>query len=82
MVAVEAQANSLNVIASTNVPKEVKITNGIDFLDLENIEQWIEKIENVTKRKIINQEQFNKYNIQKLAKSYENILKKLVLEGN
>lgn len=81
MVAIEAQANSLYVLASENIVKEVKITNRIDFLNLDNTQAWIEKVEDISGREIIDERKFDKYNIQKLAENYEDILKKLVLEG-
>lgn len=47
IVLVEAQANGLHCIASTNVPKEVNITGEVEFLNIEknNLRVWTEKIE-------------------------------------
>ena len=44
IVGVEAQANGLLVIASTNVPKELGITPLVQFLDLASISKWEQAI--------------------------------------
>lgn len=45
MVGVEAQANGLNVLASTAVPDEMKFTNLVQFEDLENgTSKWSDRI--------------------------------------
>ena len=44
LVGVEAQGVGIPVIASTNVPQEMKLTDDVFFLPLDNIESWIEKI--------------------------------------
>mgnify|MGYP004599966573 FL=1 len=46
IVLIEAQASGLKCLASTNIPKDVKVTENIDFIDIgnENIEKWVEKI--------------------------------------
>ena len=42
MVAVEAQVNGLPVLASSNVPKDILITNNVKFIDLDNsIIDWV-----------------------------------------
>ena len=40
---VEAQASGLKCLCSTNVTKEVKLTNNVIFLDLEK-EKWVDSI--------------------------------------
>lgn len=44
LVALEAQENGLPVIASTEVPTEVKVNEGVVFLDLNNSAQWVFEI--------------------------------------
>ena len=45
MVGVEAQANGLNVLASTAVPDEMKFTNLVQFEDLKNdTSKWSDRI--------------------------------------
>ena len=42
MVAVEAQVNGLPVLASSNVPKDILVTNNVKFIDLDNsIIDWV-----------------------------------------
>ena len=45
IVGVEAQAAGLHVITSTNVSKEMDITSQVEFIPLENIEKWVNAIE-------------------------------------
>lgn len=40
----EAQINGLYCFASMNFPKEVKLCNQVEFLDLNNIDDWLNKI--------------------------------------
>ncbi len=53
MVAIEAQVSGLRVITSTKIPKDVKISDKIDFLNIDffNINTWIEKINSASKEK-------------------------------
>lgn len=52
MVAVEAQVSSLNVIASTEVPKEANLTEYIHFKELSTgAESWAESAISVNKEK-------------------------------
>lgn len=41
---IEAQVAGLNCLASIYVPREAKITNSIEFLDIENPSEWSDKI--------------------------------------
>lgn len=67
MVLIEAQANGLPCLASSEVPQTAKITNIIDFIDLkEDKNIWVEKILNThsSKRSSFFQKTINsKYNI-------------------
>ena len=67
MVLIEAQANGLPCLASSEVPQAAKITNIIDFIDLkEDKNIWVEKILNThsSKRSSFFQKTINsKYNI-------------------
>lgn len=44
LVGVEAQGVGIPVIASTNVPQEMKLTDDVFYLPLDNIEKWVDKI--------------------------------------
>ena len=44
LVLVEAQANGLNLIVSNAITKEVNLTNRMQFLSLENKDEWIRAI--------------------------------------
>lgn len=53
MVLIEAQASGLMCLSSSSVPKETKVTNNIEYIDLEApITQWIKQIELIRKRKL------------------------------
>lgn len=44
IVAVEAQAAGLPCVLSTGVPKDVKITEDVDYLPLQEHERWTETV--------------------------------------
>lgn len=50
IVIIEAQANSLKCIVSKNIPKDVKQSNLIEFIDINSIEEWYDKLINMKKR--------------------------------
>jgi len=45
LVALEAQASGLPVIASNGLPQRVKVTDNMEFIALDNINAWCEAIE-------------------------------------
>ena len=56
IVVIEAQANGLNCYISDVIPKEVQITNLVNFLSLKNeFKIWAKKISNINNEKHINQ---------------------------
>lgn len=68
MVLIEAQVSGLPVISSNVVPKIVKIEDNMIFLDIEKntLEEWNNKIFDllkITKNRIINDKDFNDYDI-------------------
>lgn len=72
IVAIEAQANGLNVLASCNVPQEANILGKVRFVDL-NLNEWENNLcdSNFYKRSIVNLESFSKtgYEIKSAADS-------------
>ena len=75
IVAIEAQANGLYVVASNKIPIQTKVTNNISFLDLGDNEKWIEEIEQIRKEKanrVINiEEEYNvKNTVEKILRIY------------
>lgn len=57
IVAIEAQCSSLQVVCSTNVPKEVAITDNIKFMEL-NVKRWVmclDTYSKINKRQIVNE---------------------------
>ncbi len=54
MVAVEAQAIGLPVIASTFVPSVVNLTENVKFCDIDNPEKWVDNIIQVSKSRHLN----------------------------
>lgn len=47
VVAVESQTNGLISILSANISKEIEISNRVEFIDIDNSEEWIKYIENI-----------------------------------
>ena len=82
LVAVEAEASGLTVLASKNVPNEINITSNVCFLDLD-IEKWAEAIIKHFKIKKIDREKTsetacfkiraNNYDIKTNSKTLLNI---------
>ena len=79
IASIEAQAAGLPVLASSAVPKDIKLTPNVYFLNLNlSLGKWIEEIQKIEIKKInrksqnkyINQ---NGYNIQETAKKLRNI---------
>lgn len=57
LVAIEAQASGLPVVASTGVPMEAKCSENIIFLSLnEKIQVWVETLEKMIKRNVLRTE--------------------------
>lgn len=50
VVGVECQANGLFLICSRNITCEVALTENIEFLSIERIEEWIKKISDIDRR--------------------------------
>lgn len=84
VVGVEAQINGLNCIFSSNITKELKINENVEFVSLNSdVKEWINKIESLNNR-FNNRELFlekfvkSKYDIefeaQKLLKLYYNFV--------
>ena len=46
IVLVEAQANGLPILAANTIPSEVKLTDNMKFLPIDNVEVWCKEIEN------------------------------------
>lgn len=51
VASVEAQASGLPLLLSDNISKEVKLTNKVYFLSLDNLKRWVEKIHYLSKKK-------------------------------
>lgn len=85
---IEAQANGIPIICSENVPREVKLTNLVQFVTIQSIEEWGKEIEQI---KIISTEdrvQYNEmlkntiYNIKNQSIKYLKWLKEIEKEVN
>ena len=75
IVALEAQINSLNCLCSKNVPKEIKISDCVEFIDTESVLQWKDRILEKEIRKKLKEENFcdiKKFDIKKETKKIEN----------
>lgn len=78
MVAIEAQMTGIHTIVSTEVPNDVKISNGVTFLSLnDDVHIWAVRIINNNGTVMVHKEAYNKFDISKqaakLMKYYENI---------
>lgn len=51
IVLIEAQANGLPIIASNNIPHEVKLTNNFFFSDIDENSNWLDLMDNNLNRK-------------------------------
>lgn len=87
IVLLEAQINGLDCIVSSNVPSSAKITNNVEFLELENYpySKWIKSLKTSIKNKNRNNVDINdpliqnyniKNNVNNLEKKYIELLKK------
>lgn len=83
IVGIEAQLSGLKCVASTNVPKEVDITNGVEFIvtDENNIENWVnalnKKVDILYRKNIdFNSSSIKKYKIDEII----DILEKIYLD--
>lgn len=75
MVLIEAQANELPCIASTEVPKEATISNQIEYIELDkNPSYWAKRILNKNRSKVNFEynEKIEKYNIKNVVGELEN----------
>lgn len=75
MVLIEAQANELPCIASTEVPKEATISNQIEYIELDkNPSYWAKRILNKSRSKVNFEynEKIEKYNIKNVVGELEN----------
>ncbi|WP_281522036.1 glycosyltransferase family 1 protein [Dubosiella newyorkensis] len=80
VVGIEAQAASLPIICSTEVTKETKITNLVEFLDLKApINEWAEKVKSISRKDVSEEIKKASYDIktegEKLLHYYEGLLK-------
>ena len=77
IVVIEAQANGLECIVSKNIPKDVKQSDLVEFIDINSIEEWQNKLIDIkkrTKREIdLTKSDYNiKEEYKKLIKIYNN----------
>jgi len=77
MVVVEAQANGLRSLVSDKVPKEVKLTKGVEFLSLdEGAQSWAKKLSSISSTSrfdALKTLQHTPYNIELGVKDVEEI---------
>lgn len=76
IVGIEAQVNGLEVIASTNVPQELKITPLVKYFDLNDQNQWVSEIVRArnNKRQDVREEVIRAgYDIRKTASQLLNL---------
>ncbi len=81
VVGIEAQASGTKCIFSKNITSEVKVTDNVEFIGLnENIERWKEEIlkyKEAYKKDIDSNEIFEKYEIKKASKELTDIYMKM-----
>ena len=59
LAVIEAQCGGLPVIASNAVPFEAKATNNIEFIDVDNVDEWVAKIRRNNNRVVKIDERFD-----------------------
>lgn len=82
VVGVEVQANGLPFICSTEVTKEILLTNNIKLISLQQpLKDWLNKIENAKRKELnINDELLKKFDIKQESRKLENLYLKLIKE--
>ena len=82
MVLIEAQTSDLPCIASTEVPIIAKVTNNLEFIDLNNKEDWLNKLKEISinnrkdKTKEVKQHGYDiKEECKKLEQKYLDLIK-------
>ena len=78
MVAIESQFCGIKTIVSDKVPRDIEISNYIDFCGLDNIELWIESINKKENNKKMYINKCEKYDILKNADKLVEYYKKKV----
>lgn len=76
VVAIEAQANGLPCLLSNTISMECQISNNIVFLDNKNIENWVNKINNMNRNEKMKLS--DKYDIYVQSQIFEEMLRKIV----
>lgn len=83
IVIIEAQASGLNCIISENIPHDVKISNLVDFLDIDSVERWYDRLINFSKKNSRNYDLGRScYNIKNEYKKLVNIYNKGIVSKN
>ncbi len=78
IVAIEAQASGLPVLASDMIPRETDLTDLINYYPLDTFISWLEALKNFENKDYVNREQYAKkvkdmdYDIESTAKYLEN----------
>ena len=74
IVGLEAQVNGLKTLCSTNVPKDIKVSNKIEFIKLNNKKKWINEIKSSHIRENYEINEINlKFDISNLDKRLKDI---------
>lgn len=71
IVLLEAQANGLPVLTSSSIPKNVKISKNLEFIDLSDPEEWLRKIEKTNIKRNYNGLDIEEFKIEKITKLLE-----------
>lgn len=77
VVGIEAQASGTNCIFSDKITRELKLTDFVEFANINSIEEWVTKIENAmvknNNKKVLNFEFVNNYDISIAVKKIQQI---------
>ena len=85
MVAIEGQVSGLKMLLSSNITKEVKITDNVEYIGLNDLKKWINEIYKInSKNRESNMKIFmNSYfNVEIQAKKMEKIYTELLINKN
>ena len=77
VVGIEAQASGTNCIFSDKITRELKLTDFVEFANINSIEEWVTKIKNAmvknNNKKVLNFEFVNNYDISIAVKKIQQI---------
>ncbi len=78
VVAVESQSNGLETLLSSNISREIKISNRAKFLSIDSVDNWIENIKKIEKNYDREENILREYKLEFASKMLEQKYKDIV----